>query len=131
MSEIEITTVQPKQLDFSNLEKEKYMAKKYEMETLQNSGEIEPITPTHGIDNLSIAIDNLEQISICAKKVFEDGKVSLLGDSKYFLQAGAAAWRLVKVLPLCLPEITDLDKAEYKWLSNRLIEAVFGYVTTK
>ena len=41
-----------------------------------------------------------------------------------------AVRRLVKVLPLCLPEITDLGKAEYKWLSNRLIEAVFGYVTT-
>ena len=70
MSEIEITTVQPKELDFSNLDKEKYMAKKYEAETLENSGEIEPITPETGIENLSIAIDNLEQISICAKKVF-------------------------------------------------------------
>jgi len=81
MSEIEITTVQPKELDFSNLDKEKYMAKKYEMTALENSGEIEPITPETGIENLSVAIDNLEQISICAKKVFEDGKVSLLVNS--------------------------------------------------
>jgi len=117
MSDIDITPVEIKEIDYSKIVKDKYMPK---------ITQAQMILPENGVENITAALEALGEIAKAAKGVFEDGKINILSDSKYFLRAGAAVWRLVKVIPLCVPEIADLKEDEYKYLSSRIIETIFG-----
>ena len=118
MSDIEITTVEIKEIDYSKIVKDKYMPK---------AEQIEVKTVEKGIDNIRIVLEQLNELSRIAKEIFADGKITF-ADGLYLLPVTRAAWTAVKALPKCWDEITDLDEGEIKYISSELISAVFGYI---
>ncbi len=118
MSEIEITTVEIKETDYSKIVKGKYMPKAEQIEIKQ---------PEKGIDNIRIVLEQLKELSRIAKEIFSDGKITL-ADGLHLLPVTRAAWSLVKALPKTWEEITDLDEGEIKYISSELISSVFGYI---
>lgn len=114
---MEITTCEPKQFDFSNLDKEKYMAK---------IKEAEYIVPQKGIEHTAAVIDALKSITLVVKDVLADGRITI-GDSKHALKVIGSVWTIAKNFTGVLPELTDLDEGEYKYIVNELVSAVFDY----